>query len=79
MAALMQLLTESIGWRVKEQTRPVREAMGRTSHAGDDQQPQMVGEYFADYSELTEEELAASDPQADAIIARSIVVSSKRL
>jgi hypothetical protein len=29
--------------------------------------------------ELTEEELAASDPQADALIARSRVVSSKRL
>jgi hypothetical protein len=32
-----------------------------------------------DYSEITEEELAASDPQADALIARSRVVSSKRL
>ena len=46
---------------------------------GERDQPHMIGEYFADYSELTEEELAASDPQADAIIARSIVVSSKRL
>lgn len=43
------------------------------------EQPHMVGEYYADYSELTKEELAASDPQADALIARSRVVSSKRL
>lgn len=39
----------------------------------------MVGEYYADYSELTADELAASDANADALIARSRVVSTKRL
>ncbi|MCO5146417.1 MAG: hypothetical protein M9939_01975 [Mesorhizobium sp.] len=39
----------------------------------------MVGQYHADYSELGSEELAACDPDADALIARSRVVSSKRL
>lgn len=38
-----------------------------------------IGEYYADYSALTDAELAASDPDADELIARSRVVSSKRL
>lgn len=36
-----------------------------------------VGEYFADYSELTDEELAVRDAEADELISRSTVVSEK--
>lgn len=49
---------------------------GRQSRADD---TDMIGEYIADYSGLTAEELATSDPEADDLIARSRVVSSKRL
>lgn len=38
-----------------------------------------VGEYVADYSELTSDELAARDPHLDDLLARSRVVSVKSL
>lgn len=38
-----------------------------------------VGEYLADYSELSAEELNATDPFMDDLLANSRVVSSKRL
>ena len=38
-----------------------------------------VGEYVADYSELTPEEKSATDPFLDDLLARSTVVSTKRL
>lgn len=37
-----------------------------------------VGEYVADYSELTEDEIAAPVPEMDGLLARSKVVSVKR-
>jgi len=39
----------------------------------------LVGEYQADYSELSAVELSATDPFMDELLANSRVVSSKRL
>ncbi len=39
----------------------------------------MVGEYEADYTEPSEDELATADEDSEALLARSRVVSSKRL
>lgn len=49
------------------------------SNTNHHEKPYMVGEYYADYSELTKEELAACDAQSDALIARSKVVSEKKI
>ena len=38
-----------------------------------------LGEYRADYSELTSEELSSRDDEADALIARSRIISRKSL
>lgn len=76
MAALKQFFSESIGWRAKDKSAGLSRSVVSSPR---DEKPHLVGEYYADYSDLTADELAASDPDADALIARSRVVSSRRL
>lgn len=70
MVAALQRLTNSVFGRGiwQERTTTARK-----------EEVHLVGEYYADYGGLTAEEMAASDPEADALIERSRVVSVKRL
>ena len=63
---MMQLLTTTWKRHVAKESRPRRDDSDR------------VGEYFADYSPLSADEIAADDPDAQALIQRSRVLSVKR-
>lgn len=75
MTALMQLISGSFGWRTRSESSPkttVRETI-RSAPKRD-----MVGEFYADYSGLSADQLNESDPEMDDLLRRSRVVSANR-
>ncbi|TGP27365.1 hypothetical protein EN875_034050 [Mesorhizobium sp. M2D.F.Ca.ET.232.01.1.1] len=75
MVALLDRISESFPWRLKAAS-----AKTTVTHSAAAQNEEMhkIGDYYADYSELTDEQLAKTDPDMEAFIARSRVVSVKR-
>lgn len=65
-AATMQFLTRTWKKHTTKTERIARESEPR------------IGEFVVDYSPLSREEIAASDPDCDALIRRSRVLSVKR-
>lgn len=77
MAALKELLTG--GWSIKAKLAQSRvSASFPTPYYSGEEMQHMLGEYRADYTLPTEKQLAEADPEMDAVIQRSIVVSAKR-
>lgn len=76
MAALMERIAESLGWSAKSES--ARSSVRETVKREEKPVRHMVGKYYADYSALSDEQLNESDPEMDALLRRSRVVSEKR-
>ncbi|TPJ73299.1 hypothetical protein [Mesorhizobium sp. B2-7-1] len=73
MAVMMERFAESLGWYTK------RESMRAATTVREEKPAQhMVGEYCADYSGLSEDQLKETDAEMDAFIHKSRLVSEKR-
>lgn len=78
MVALLRSFTESIGLSFKGFSSSARDNSAHAKLTKPADEVHKIGKYVIDYSEMTQDQLAETDTEMDALLAKSRVVSAKR-